>query len=241
MGLSSAGPVARVDSIAPHCRRCSQTNTAATWRRPQSLKNRSDHRIPAVPRHDGKTVCGAAICSERGFEGIPMRVTNIFGNSGPEYQNTERPFDIQSFVEMPRAAKGLELCKSSYDFCVQIGSSACTISDHISAREAGMTRRRRSSRSTGPASMPLWGRSPGLFPNPPGAGGHLPRPVWPRRPGHRLDDHLGRFRDNDLRTTLCRSQTGLCNDLASFLSGAAASGSPMVSAIRRVPGEASFS
>lgn len=170
-----------------------------------------------------------------------MRVTNIFGNSGPEYQNTERPFDIQSFVEMPRAARRLELCKSFYDFCVQIGSGACAISDHISAREAGHDAPQRIFAVNGS----------GLDADV----GEIARAISPIRPGlvvicrslTGLADLVialmftWGFRDNDLRTTLCRSQTGLCNDLASFLSGAAASGFPMVSAIRRVPGGASFS
>ena len=51
---------------------------------------------------DGTTVYGAAIYTERGSEGITMGVTNALYNYGFEYENPDKPYDLEGFVNSDR-------------------------------------------------------------------------------------------------------------------------------------------
>lgn len=86
---------------------------------------------------DGKTVYGAAIYTERGSEGITMGVTNALYNYGFEYQNPNKPYDLQGFVNSADAAKGLEYYKSLYDCCTPPGASDWYMSQDIDAYKSG--------------------------------------------------------------------------------------------------------
>lgn len=64
---------------------------------------------------DGTTVYGAAIYTERGSEGITMGVTNALYNYGFQYENPDKPYDLDGFVNSKGAAEGLEFYKELYD------------------------------------------------------------------------------------------------------------------------------
>src|SRR4051794_39547630 len=61
---------------------------------------------------DGKKVYGAAIFTERGSEGITMGVSNALYPFGFEYQDPNKPYSMEGFVNSPDAVKGLEFYKS---------------------------------------------------------------------------------------------------------------------------------
>ncbi|MDP1578025.1 MAG: ABC transporter substrate-binding protein, partial [Cypionkella sp.] len=67
---------------------------------------------------DGKTVYGASIYTERGSEGITMGVMDVLYSFGYKYDNPEKPYDMEGFVNSENAVKGLEFYKSLYDCCV---------------------------------------------------------------------------------------------------------------------------
>jgi multiple sugar transport system substrate-binding protein len=86
---------------------------------------------------DGKKVYGAAIYTERGSEGITMGVTNVLYDWGFEYQNPDKPYDMQGFVNSPDAAKGLEFYKSLYNCCTPPGASNWYMAEDADAFKSG--------------------------------------------------------------------------------------------------------
>ena len=70
---------------------------------------------------DGKKVYGAAIYTERGSEGITMGVTNALYNYGFKYENPDKPYDLEGYVNSPGAIEGLEFYKALYDCCTPPG------------------------------------------------------------------------------------------------------------------------
>ena len=86
---------------------------------------------------DGKTVYGAAIYTERGSEGITMGVTNALYNFGFEYNNPNKPYDLDGFVNSDGAVAGLEYYKALYDCCTPPGSSDWYMSENIDAYKSG--------------------------------------------------------------------------------------------------------
>jgi len=63
---------------------------------------------------DGKKVYGAAIYTERGSEGITMGATSALYAFGMQYQNPNKPYDLEGYTNSPDAVKGLEFYKSMY-------------------------------------------------------------------------------------------------------------------------------
>ena len=55
---------------------------------------------------DGKKVYGAAIFTERGSEGITMGVTDVLYAWGFQYENPNKPYDMDGFVNSPDAVEG---------------------------------------------------------------------------------------------------------------------------------------
>ena len=72
---------------------------------------------------DGKKVYGAAIFTERGSEGITMGVTAALYAWGFKYQNPNKPYDMEGFVNSPDAVAALEFYKALYKCCTPPGYS----------------------------------------------------------------------------------------------------------------------
>jgi len=86
---------------------------------------------------DGKKVYGAAIYTERGSEGITMGVTNALYNYGFLYENPDKPYDLEGFVNSDGAIAGLEYYKALYDCCTPPGASDAYMSQNIDAYKSG--------------------------------------------------------------------------------------------------------
>ncbi|MEM8839783.1 MAG: extracellular solute-binding protein, partial [Pseudomonadota bacterium] len=125
---------------------------------------------------DGKTVYGASIYTERGSEGITMGVTNVLYNFGFQYQDPEKPYELEGFVNSDAAVAGLEFYKSLYDCCTPPGSSDWYMSENIDAFKSGQVAMQMNFAFIWPGveSDPnVGGGKSGYFPNPPGPGGHF--------------------------------------------------------------------
>ena len=125
---------------------------------------------------DGKTVYGAAIYTERGSEGITMGVTNVLYNYGFKYENPDKPYDIEGFVNSDAAVEGLEFYKALYDCCTPPGSSDWYMSQTIDAFKSGQVAMQMNFAFIWPGveSDPnVGGGKSGYFPNPAGPGGHF--------------------------------------------------------------------
>jgi multiple sugar transport system substrate-binding protein len=86
---------------------------------------------------DGKTVYGASIYTERGSEGITMGVTNALYSFGFKYQNPDKPFEMEGFVNSADAVKGLEFYKELYKCCTPPGASNVYMGESIDAFKSG--------------------------------------------------------------------------------------------------------
>ena len=125
---------------------------------------------------DGKTVYGAAIYTERGSEGITMGVTNALYNYGFEYQNPDKPYEIEGFVNSADAVAGLELYKELYDVGAPPGSSNWYMSENIDAYKSGQVALQMNFAFIWPgvnADSNVGGDRTGYFANPPGPKGHF--------------------------------------------------------------------
>jgi len=125
---------------------------------------------------DGKTVYGASIYTERGSEGITMGVTNALYNYGFKYENPEKPYDLEGFVNSDAAVAGLEFYKALYDCCTPPGSSDWYMSENIDAYKSGQVAMQMNFAFIWPgveADPNVGGGKSGYFPNPAGPGGHF--------------------------------------------------------------------
>jgi multiple sugar transport system substrate-binding protein len=125
---------------------------------------------------DGKTVYGASIYTERGSEGITMGVTNVLYDYGFEYQNPDKPYDMQGFVNSPGAAEGLELYKKLYECCTPPGASNVYMGESIDAFKSGQVAMHMNFAFTWPGLYKdenVGGDKVGYFPNPAGPAGHF--------------------------------------------------------------------
>ena len=86
---------------------------------------------------DGKTVYGAAIYTERGSEGITMGVTNALYNYGFQYENPDKPYDLEGFVNSDGAIAGLEFYKRALRHGTPPGSSNWYMGENIDAYKSG--------------------------------------------------------------------------------------------------------
>jgi multiple sugar transport system substrate-binding protein len=125
---------------------------------------------------DGKTVYGASIYTERGSEGITMGVTNALYNYGFQYENPDKPYDVEGYVNSDAAVEGLEFYKALYDCCTPPGSSDWYMSENIDAYKSGQVAMQMNFAFIWPGveSDPnVGGGKSGYFPNPAGPGGHF--------------------------------------------------------------------
>ncbi len=86
---------------------------------------------------DGKKVYGMAIYTERGSEGITMGATAAMYAWGLEYENPDKPYDMEGFVNSPEAAEGLAFYKSLYDCCTPPGHSDAYMVANLDAYKSG--------------------------------------------------------------------------------------------------------
>ncbi len=125
---------------------------------------------------DGKKVYGAAIYTERGSEGITMGVTNALYNYGFKYENPDKPYDLEGFVNSEAAIKGLEFYKELYDCCTPPGSSDAYMSANIDAYKSGQVAMQMNFAFIWPgveADPNTGGGKSGYFANPAGPGGQF--------------------------------------------------------------------
>lgn len=125
---------------------------------------------------DGKTVYGAAIYTERGSEGITMGVTNALYNYGFKYDNPEKPYELEGFVNSAGAVEGLEFYKALYDCCTPPGASDWYMSEDIDAYKSGQVALQMNFAFIWPgveADPNVGHGKSGYFPNPAGPAGHF--------------------------------------------------------------------
>ncbi|WP_029007029.1 ABC transporter substrate-binding protein [Azospirillum halopraeferens] len=86
---------------------------------------------------DGKRVYGAYIYTERGSEGITMGVTNALYAHGFKYQDPDKPYAMDGFVNSPDAVKGLEAYKDLYKCCTAPGMTNAYMQEGLDAFKSG--------------------------------------------------------------------------------------------------------
>jgi multiple sugar transport system substrate-binding protein len=86
---------------------------------------------------DGKTVYGAAIYTERNFEGITMGVTAPLYAWGFQYQDPKTPYRMNGFVNSRNAVEALEFYKSLYACCTPPGHSNAYMTENLDAYRSG--------------------------------------------------------------------------------------------------------
>ncbi len=123
---------------------------------------------------DGKTVYGASIYTERGSEGITMGVMNTLYGFGFKYDNPDKPYDMEGFVNSESAVAGLEYYKALYDCCVPPGSSNSYMGEGVDAFESGQVALQMNFAFTWPgfnSDANVGGDVTGYFANPAGPNG----------------------------------------------------------------------
>ncbi|MGB7206060.1 MAG: extracellular solute-binding protein [Anderseniella sp.] len=123
---------------------------------------------------DGKKVYGAAIYTERGSEGITMGVTNALYNYGFKYDNPDKPYELEGFVNSDAAIAGLEFYKELYNCCTPPGASDAYMSQNIDAYKSGQVALQMNFAFIWPgveADPNVGGGKSGYFANPAGPGG----------------------------------------------------------------------
>ncbi len=123
---------------------------------------------------DGTTVYGAAIYTERGSEGITMGAMNALYSYGFQYENPDKPYEVEGFVNSPEAVAGLEFYKLMYDTMAPPGSSNAYMGANIDAYKSGQVAMQMNFAFIWPgveADPVTGGGNSGYFPNPAGPGG----------------------------------------------------------------------
>lgn len=125
---------------------------------------------------DGNTVYGAAIYTERGSEGITMGVTNALYNYGFQYENPDKPYEMDGFINSEGAVAGLEFYKELYDNAAPPGSSNWYMGENIDAYKSGQVAMQMNFAFIWPgveADPNVGGGKSGYFPNPAGPAGQF--------------------------------------------------------------------
>ncbi|WP_309678473.1 extracellular solute-binding protein [Polaromonas sp.] len=86
---------------------------------------------------DGKKVYGAYVFTERGSEGITMGVTNVLYPMGFKYQDPQKPYAMDGFVNSADAVKGLEFYKSLYKGSTAPGLTNAYMGEGLDAFKSG--------------------------------------------------------------------------------------------------------
>ncbi len=88
---------------------------------------------------DGKKVYGTSLYTERGSEGITMGAMDVMYSFGFKYENPDKPYDMEGFVNSGGAVAGLEFYKSLYDCCTPPGSANSYMGEGVDAFKSGQT------------------------------------------------------------------------------------------------------
>ncbi|MBI1417924.1 MAG: extracellular solute-binding protein [Limimaricola sp.] len=123
---------------------------------------------------DGKKVYGAYIYTERGSEGITMGAMDVLYSYGFKYQNPDKPYDMEGFVNSPGAIAGLEYYKALYDCCTAPGMSNAYMGEGVDAFKSGQVAMQMNFTFTWPGfntDPNVGGDKTGYFPNPAGPDG----------------------------------------------------------------------
>ena len=86
---------------------------------------------------DGKKRYGAAINTERGSEGITMGVTAAMYAWGMEYENPNKPYDMEGFFNSPQAVEAVEFYRKLYEDCAPPGHSDAYMVANLDAYKSG--------------------------------------------------------------------------------------------------------
>lgn len=86
---------------------------------------------------DGKRVFGAALFTERGSEGITMGVTSALYANGMQYENPQKAYDMDGFVNGGQAVDALKAYKDFYDCCTPPGHSDAYMSENLDTYRSG--------------------------------------------------------------------------------------------------------
>ena len=86
---------------------------------------------------DGQKRYGAAINTERGSEGITMGVTAAMYAWGMEYQNPNKPYDMEGYFNSPQAVEAVEFYRKLYEDCAPPGHSDAYMVANLDAYKSG--------------------------------------------------------------------------------------------------------
>jgi multiple sugar transport system substrate-binding protein len=101
-------------------------------------------------------------------------VMDVLYSYGFKYDNPEKPYEMEGFVNSEGAVKGLEFYKSLYDCCVAPGTSNTYMGEGIDAYKSGQVAMQMNFAFTWPgfeADPNVGGGKTGYLVNPAGAGG----------------------------------------------------------------------
>ncbi len=88
---------------------------------------------------DGQVRYGAAINTERGSEGITMGVTAAMYAWGMQYENPDKPYDMDGYFNAPHVVEALEFYKKLYEDCAPPGHSDAYMVANLDAYKSGQT------------------------------------------------------------------------------------------------------
>ena len=123
---------------------------------------------------DGKTVYGASIYTERGSEGVTMGVMDVLYSFGFKYENPDKPYEMDGFVNSEKSVKGLEFYKALYDCCTPPGASNSYMGEGVDAFKSGQVAMHMNFAFTWPGLQKdeaVGGEKVGFFANPAGPDG----------------------------------------------------------------------
>ncbi len=86
---------------------------------------------------DGQKRYGAAINTERGSEGITMGVTAAMYAWGMQYENPNKPYDMEGFFNSPQAVEAVEFYRKLYEDCAPPGHSDAYMVANLDAYKSG--------------------------------------------------------------------------------------------------------
>jgi len=123
---------------------------------------------------DGNDAATTEIYTERGSEGITMGAMDVLYSFGFKYDNPDKPYDMEGFVNSEGAVAGLEFYKSLYDCCVAPGTSNTYMGEGIDAYKSGQVAMQMNFAFTWPGfevDPNVGGGKTGYLVNPAGPGG----------------------------------------------------------------------
>ena len=86
---------------------------------------------------DGQKRYGAAINTERGSEGITMGVTAAMYAWGMEYENPNKPYEMEGYFNSPQAVEAVEFFRKLYEDCAPPGHSDAYMVANLDAYKSG--------------------------------------------------------------------------------------------------------